>query len=94
MIQLNLLKYCKASSPLPQVVLPCPDGPLSREVPSTVISAANKEQESDSKLHAIAALTANGSYTFTQFFMLASEYIFHLVLETTILIFVVFLMYE
>ena len=43
MTQLNLLKYCKASSSLPQVVLPCPDGPLSCEVPSTVISAVNKE---------------------------------------------------
>ena len=85
MTQLNLLKYCKASLPLPQVVLPCPDGPLSHEVPSTAISAANKEQESDmSKLHAIVALTANGSYAFPQFFVLASEYIFHLLLETTI----------
>ena len=43
MAQLNLLKYCKASSSLPQVVLPCPDGLLSREVPSIAISAANKE---------------------------------------------------
>ena len=41
MTQLNL--FCKASLSLPQVVLPCPDGPLSREVPSTAISAANKE---------------------------------------------------
>ena len=33
--------------------------------------------------YAIAALTANGSYAFPQFFVLASEYVFHLVLETT-----------
>ena len=59
-------------------------------MPSTVISAANKEVIAA----AIAALTANGSYAFPQFFVLASEYVFHLVLETTIFIFVVFLMYE
>ena len=45
MTQLNLFKYFRASSSSPQVALPSPDGPLSREVPSTAISAANKEVE-------------------------------------------------
>ena len=43
MTQLNLLRYCKASSSLPQVVFPCPDGLLSREVLSIAISTANKK---------------------------------------------------
>ena len=43
MTKLNLFKYFKASLSSPQVILPCPDGPLSHEVPSTVISAANNE---------------------------------------------------
>ena len=42
MTQLNLFK---ASLSSPQVTLPSPDGPLSHEVPSTAISAANKEVE-------------------------------------------------
>ena len=45
MTQLNLFKYYRASSLSPQVALPSPDGPLSREVPSTSISVANKEVE-------------------------------------------------
>ena len=45
MSQLNLFKYFRASSSSPQVALPSPNGPLSREVPSTAISAANKEVE-------------------------------------------------
>ena len=45
MTQLNLLKYFRASLLLPQVALPSPDGPLSHEVLSTAISAANKEVE-------------------------------------------------
>ena len=44
MAQLPLFKYFKSSSSK-KVVLPCPNGPLSHEVPSTVISAANKEVE-------------------------------------------------
>ena len=44
MAQLTLFKYFKSSSSK-KVVLPCPNGPLSHEVPSTVISAANKEVE-------------------------------------------------
>ena len=43
MTQLNLFKYCKAFLSLPQVVVPYPDALLSCEVPSTTISAANKE---------------------------------------------------
>ena len=45
MTQLNLFKYFRASSLSPQVALPSPNGPLSHEVPSTAISAANKEVE-------------------------------------------------
>ena len=45
MTQLNLFKYFKASLSLPQVALPSPDDLLSREVPSTAISSANKEVE-------------------------------------------------
>ena len=45
MTQLNLFKYYRASSSSPQVALPSPDGPLSREVPTTAISVANKEVE-------------------------------------------------
>jgi len=44
MTQVNLFKYFKASSSS-QVALPLPNGPLSREVPSTAISEANKEVE-------------------------------------------------
>ena len=43
MTQLNLLRYCRASLSLPQVVLPCPGGLLSREVLSTAIGAVNKK---------------------------------------------------
>jgi len=43
MSQLNLFKFFKVTSSSPQVVLPSPDGPLSREIPSTAISAANDE---------------------------------------------------
>ena len=45
MTQLNLFKYYKASLSSPQEPLPSPDSPLSREVSSTAISAANKEVE-------------------------------------------------
>ena len=45
MTQLNLFKYFKSSSSSPQIALPSPNGPLSHEVPSTAISAANKEVE-------------------------------------------------
>jgi len=44
MTQVSLFKYFKASLSL-QVALPSPNGPLSREVPSTAISEANKEVE-------------------------------------------------
>jgi len=43
MSQLNLFKFFKVTSSSPQVVLPSPDGPLSHEIPSTVISAVNDE---------------------------------------------------
>ena len=43
-MQLTLFKYFKSSS-LPKVILPCPNGLLSHEVPSTAISTANKEVE-------------------------------------------------
>ena len=43
MSKLNLLEFFKVTSLSPQVALPSPDGPLSREVPSTAIAAANKE---------------------------------------------------
>ena len=33
--------------------------------------------------YAITALTAIGTYAFPHFFVLASEYVFHLLLETT-----------
>ena len=42
MSQLNLFKFLRL---LLQVALPSPDGPLSREVPSTTIAPANKEVE-------------------------------------------------
>jgi len=45
MSQLNLFKFFKVTYSSPQVVLPSPDGPLSHEVPSTAIAAANKEVE-------------------------------------------------
>ena len=46
MTQLNFFKYFRASSSSPQVALPSsPNGPLSREVPSTAISVANNEVE-------------------------------------------------
>ena len=65
MTQLNLFKYFKSSSSSPQIALPSPNGPLSREVPSTAISAANKEVEeviaSDSKREeAIRNIQVNG----------------------------------
>ena len=43
MSQLSLFKYFKVSSSSPQATLPSPNGPLSREIPITAISAANKE---------------------------------------------------
>lgn len=45
MSQLNLFQFFKASSKSPQVALPSPNGPLSREIPSTAICEANKEVE-------------------------------------------------
>ena len=40
MSQLNLFQFFKASSKSPQVALPSPNGPLSREIPSTAICEA------------------------------------------------------
>ena len=45
MSQLNLFKFFKVTFSSPQLALPSPNGPLSREVPSTAIAAANKEVE-------------------------------------------------
>ena len=61
------------------------------EEPSTAISRANKEDKevmtSCNRSAAIAALTANGLCAFP---FLVGKRVFHLVLETTILIYVVF----
>ena len=59
----EFIQVFRASSLSPQVVLPCPDCLLSREMPSKVISAMNKEVK-EVMASLIAALTANGSYAF------------------------------